>query len=100
MFGKKWFYRFNRIFEPQKHDCNDKTYFSCLEETSPYPKPFPRKILYLKMLTHITYNNETHNQLIQLIQLITQLITLLTLTNMCKRLKLFDVFLYMLGTTY
>ena len=47
-------YRFNRIFEPQKHDCNDKTYFSGLEETSPYlRKPFPRKILYFKTLTHV-----------------------------------------------
>ena len=52
-FSKRWFHRFNRIFEPQEYDCNDKTYFCCLEETNPYlRKPFARKILYLKTLNH------------------------------------------------
>ena len=51
-FKKKGFYRFDCIFEAQKHDCN-KTKFDCPEETSPYlRKPFPRKILYLNPLTH------------------------------------------------
>ena len=31
-----WFYRFNHIFEPQKHACNDTKYFGCLEEISSY----------------------------------------------------------------
>ena len=51
---KKRFYRFDCIFKAQKHDCNKKKYFGCLEETCPYlRKPTPRKILYLNPLTHM-----------------------------------------------
>ena len=45
---KKRFYRFDCVFDAQKHDCNKKRNFGCPEETSPYL----RKILYLNPLTH------------------------------------------------
>ena len=47
------FHCFERIFEVQKYDSNDKEYSNCLEGTRTYlKKPIPRKMLYLNPLTH------------------------------------------------
>ena len=58
---KKRFYRFDCIFEAQKHDC--KKQIGCPEETSPYlRKPFPKEILYLNPLTHMYKQTVRHIQ--------------------------------------